>query len=246
MLVPRWTRRPRQERWAPSVVDPRLCTGCNQCPQDCPWDAITMVERDDDRPTLVARVDPARCVSCGICAGSCAPMGIGPAGRTGRDQLAAARTTMDSHPPMNGSKQVVAICCAQLPASHVAALRERGAFIHPVTCVGNLHTSVVELFARSGAPGVVIAACPPRDCTSREGPKWLGERLFNDREAELQARVDRRRIRVITFAPGDLGAALAGYDAFTGSLSLLDVPEAEAGMELEEECEPVPLEVEDA
>ena len=28
--VPRWTRRPRLGRWAPSTVDPRLCTGCNQ------------------------------------------------------------------------------------------------------------------------------------------------------------------------------------------------------------------------
>ena len=91
VLVPRWTRRDRVGAFAPSVVDPRLCTGCNQCPQDCPWEAITMVKRDDDRPTLVARVDPDRCVSCGICAGSCAPMGVGPDGRTGRDQLTNVR-----------------------------------------------------------------------------------------------------------------------------------------------------------
>ena len=38
---------------------------------------------------LVARVDPQLCVSCGICAGSCAPMGVGPRGRIwiARDQL---------------------------------------------------------------------------------------------------------------------------------------------------------------
>ncbi|HLG05222.1 MAG TPA: cytochrome b N-terminal domain-containing protein, partial [Gemmatimonadales bacterium] len=70
LLVPRLTRRRREGPWAPSVVDPRLCTGCNQCPQDCPWDAITMVARHDERPTLLAHVNPDRCVSCGICAGS--------------------------------------------------------------------------------------------------------------------------------------------------------------------------------
>lgn len=246
VMIPRWTRRPREGRWAPSVVDPRLCTGCNQCPQDCPWDAITMVKRDDDRPTLVAHVDPARCVSCGICAGSCAPMGIGPAGRTGRDQLSAARTQLNSASTSAGTSQVVAICCSQLPPSHVAALRERGALVHPVTCAGNLHSSVVELFVRSGAPGVVICACPPRDCVSREGPKWLGERLFNDREAELQARVDRRRVAVITFAPGGCDAALAKFDAFTASLAALDTADAEAMLELDTECEPVPLEAEGA
>jgi hypothetical protein len=39
LMVPRLARRPREGRWAPSVVDTRLCTGCNQCPQDCPWPA---------------------------------------------------------------------------------------------------------------------------------------------------------------------------------------------------------------
>src|SRR5690606_26346681 len=87
LLVPRLTRpRPVELRPA-SVVDERLCTGCEQCVQDCPWSAIAMVTRADGRETLVARVDPRRCVSCGICAGSCAPMGVGPPGRTGRDQL---------------------------------------------------------------------------------------------------------------------------------------------------------------
>jgi ferredoxin len=246
VMIPKWTRRPREGRWAPSVVDPRLCTGCNQCPQDCPWDAITMIKRDDDRPTLVAHVDPARCVSCGICAGSCAPMGIGPAGRTGRDQLAAARAELAGPTAGSAAGQVVAICCSQVPPSHVAALSERGAFIHQVSCAGNLHTSVVELFVRSGARGVVVCACPPRDCVSREGPKWLGERLFNGREAELQARVDRRRITVITCAPGALGAALAAYDAFAGSLASLDIADGESLLELDTECEPVPLEAEGA
>ncbi|NIP83640.1 MAG: 4Fe-4S dicluster domain-containing protein, partial [Gemmatimonadetes bacterium] len=74
----------------PSVVNERLCTGCEQCYEDCPYEAIAMVVREGDegRSALVARVDPSLCVSCGICAGSCAPMGVGPAGRTGRDQLA--------------------------------------------------------------------------------------------------------------------------------------------------------------
>ncbi|HEX7023970.1 MAG TPA: cytochrome b N-terminal domain-containing protein, partial [Gemmatimonadales bacterium] len=200
VLIPRFTRRPREAEWAASQVDPRLCTGCNQCPQDCPWEAITMVARDDDRPTLVARVNPSRCVSCGICAGSCAPMGVGPPGQSGRDQLALLRS--DLLPAFGGTPMpVVAVCCQQAPDGHVAALESGGARIHRVPCVGNLHSSVVELFIRRGAPGVLVCGCPPRDCVGREGPKWLRERLFNDREAELQPRVDRRRVGIITLAP---------------------------------------------
>ena len=244
LLVPRWTRRPREGRWAPSVVDPRLCTGCNQCPQDCPWEAITMVTRGDDRPTLVALVDPTRCVSCGICAGSCAPMGVGPPGRTGRDQLAALRD--DVLPALvrvgGSSMPVVAVCCAQAPASHTAALRERGAYVHLVSCVGNLHSSVIERFVREGAPGVLICGCPPRDCVSREGPKWLAERLYNDREAELQPRVDRRRVRIAILAPGDRPGSVAAYEAFARDLALLNLPVREPDADLDLVCDPVPLE----
>ena len=240
LLVPRLARRPRAGRWAPSVVDPRLCTGCNQCPQDCPWDAITMVPRDDDRPSLVALVNPARCVSCGICAGSCAPMGVGPPGRTGRDQIAATRLVIGTGLANAGKRQVVAICCSQAPESHIEAIRARGAHVHLVTCVGNLHSSVVEMFVRSGAPGVVICGCPPRDCVSREGPKWLQERLYNDREAELQPRVDRHRVRTMTLAPGARGEALAEYDSIGRDFATLDLPAAELA-EPELVCDPVPI-----
>lgn len=240
LVVPWSTRRPRTGDAAPSVVDPRLCTGCNQCPQDCPWEAITMVKREDDRPTLVARVDPDRCVSCGLCAGSCAPMGVGPPGRTGRDQLRALREQLlprIEHVPAS----IVAICCAQTPRAHVEAIRERGAYVHDVSCVGNLHSSVVEVMLRAGAPGVIVCGCPPRDCASREGPKWLDARLFHDREAELQDRVDRRRVRIATLAVGELAGSVATYDAFAAEIAALDTPTPAAEGELDLTCDSVPL-----
>ncbi len=242
LLMPRLTRRPADASRPPSTVDARLCTGCDQCHQDCPWDAITMVARDDDRPTLVARVDPSRCVSCGICAGSCAPMGVGPPGRTGRDQLTEIREVTLPALAALGPLPIIAICCAQAPAAHLAALRTRGAHVHLVSCVGNLHSSVIELLVRTGAPGVLACGCPPRDCVSREGPKWLHERLFNDREAELQPRVDRRRVRVATLAPGDLTATVSAFEQFTRELAALASAELERDVEIDILCEPVALE----
>lgn len=237
--IPCLTRAARVGELAPSVVDPALCTGCNQCPQDCPWDAITMVPRTDDRSSLVALVDPTRCVSCGICAGSCAPMGVGPAGRTGRDQLASLRT--DTLPHLEAGVSMVLICCAHTPASHRRALAERGATIYPVPCVGNLHSSVVELLIRGGARGVMIAGCPPRDCLGREGPRWLQERLFEDREAELQTRVDRRRVRTMTMAPGALAEALGAWDRFQGSLAAIESAGLDPtdSLEIVGECDPI-------
>ena len=241
LLVPLLTRRPRTANWAPSTVDPRLCTGCNQCPQDCPWEAITMVARDDDRPTLVALVNPSLCVSCGICAGSCAPMGVGPPGRSGRDQLSALRAVTFPMLTAKATPPTIAVTCEQAPAAHLDALRTLGAHVHPVSCVGNLHSSVIELVVRNGAPGVIVFGCPPRDCVGREGPKWLHERLFNDREAELQPRVDRRRVRIATIAPGDLSGTVAAFERFGRDLSALARSEAEHDIDIDLLCEPVPI-----
>lgn len=246
LLVPRFTRRPRTGSLTPSVVDTRLCTGCNQCPQDCPWEAITMVPRTDDRPTLVALVDPSRCVSCGICAGSCAPMGVGPPGYNGRDQLIAVRSALSVERVSDNPVSIVAICCAQAPPSHAAALGARGARIHSVPCVGNLHSSVVESLLRAGAPGVIVCGCPPRDCAGREGPKWLHERLFNDREAELQSRVDRRRVGTATLAAGDLRGTLSAFDVFGRAVAALERARREPDVDLEVVCEPVPFAKADA
>lgn len=244
LSVPALARRARAGSWTPSVVDPRFCTGCDQCTQDCPWEAIEMVARDDDRPTLVARVDPALCVSCGICAGSCAPMGVGPAGRTGRDQLAALRDGLLlelQHEPEDD--RLVVVCCGQTSAALRTRLVADGARLHEVTCVGNLHSSVIEFLVRQGAPGVLIAGCPPRDCVGREGPKWLEQRLYHEREAELQPRVDRRRVRSTTAAIGLEDETLAELAEFRRALAALGAPTREADIDLRDLCEPASDEV---
>jgi ferredoxin/coenzyme F420-reducing hydrogenase delta subunit len=242
--VPFVSRRPRTGSLEPSVVDPRLCTGCDQCTQDCPWGAIQMIPRDDDRPTLVARVDPALCVSCGICAGSCPPMGVGPPRRTGRDQLAQVRGTLLGAvraAPRDG--RVVVICCGEGPATARRKLAAAGALIHEVPCVGALHSSVVEILVRQGAMGVMIAGCPPRDCVGREGPKWLEQRTYHGREAELQERVDRVRVRLVTTAVAGDDDVVTAFGAFRRELLALAVSEAEETVDLRELCDAAPEEV---
>jgi coenzyme F420-reducing hydrogenase delta subunit len=105
--------------------------------------------------------------------------------------------------------------------------------------VGNLHSSVIEMFVRNGAAGVIVFGCPPRDCLGREGPKWLRERVFNDREAELQPRVDRRRVRLATLAPGALGDAIAALGSFAHDLATLRRPETSEDAAFDLVCEPV-------
>jgi quinol-cytochrome oxidoreductase complex cytochrome b subunit/coenzyme F420-reducing hydrogenase delta subunit len=234
-----WLTRPRgQRRPPPSVVDRQLCTGCDQCVQDCPYDAIRLEPRTDGRPTLVARVDPARCVSCGICSASCAPMGVGPAGRTGRDQLVDLRAAMDVPEPWEG--RVVAFACRHGPAAHAAALAAAGAWVREVDCAGNLHTSTVEFALRRGALGALVVSCPSRDCRNREGPVWLEQRFYHEREAELQARVDRRRVAVAYAGAAEAAPVLAALAELQARVAGLAPPRPEPAPDLDVACEPVP------
>jgi len=234
LLVPRWSRGERERRPA-SHVDEDICTGCWQCFHDCPYDAIAMLDRTDGRADHVARVNPDLCVSCGICAGSCPPMGVGPAGRTGRDQLEAVRAFLQE--PARRPGEVIAIACAHGALAMGDALRSAGAVPYPVDCAGNLHTSVIELALRGGAGGVLVLACPPRDCRNREGPKWTGERMYHDRDAELQARVDRRRVALAYAGPGEGAAAADAVRALREVVAALAVPEAEVDLDLVPACE---------
>ncbi|MBX3174696.1 MAG: hydrogenase iron-sulfur subunit [Gemmatimonadaceae bacterium] len=245
LAVPWLARRPREGSWAPSWVNPRLCTGCDQCTQDCPWGAIQMVPREDGDERLVALVDPERCVSCGICAGSCAPMGVGPPGRTGRDQLATTRdTTLPALADRTRDQRVVVVRCTEGSAGLARRLRAAGALLHDIACVGNLHSSVVELLVRQGAAGVLVLGCPPRDCVGREGPKWLEQRFYHDREAELQDRVDRSRVAVATAALGCDDEALESFEQFRRQVLTLQAPVEEASVVLQEACVPAALEEE--
>lgn len=235
VLVPWWTKPRAVHQPPPSAVDEDLCSGCEQCYVDCPYEAIAMIPRPGgpagNRSALVAHVDPARCVSCGICAGSCGPMGVGPPGRTGRDQLSAVRAFITAR--RAGPRDVVAIACDR-GAGGLA--RMDGALVVPVTCAGNVHTSVIELLLRAGAGGVLVASCPPRDCWSREGPKWLEQRVYHDREAELQERVDRRRVRIVHAALGERAAVEGELAHFRAEVAALAVAAAGSADDLIREC----------
>jgi coenzyme F420-reducing hydrogenase delta subunit/Pyruvate/2-oxoacid:ferredoxin oxidoreductase delta subunit len=234
-LVPWWARPGGTARPAPSEVDERHCTGCEQCYLDCPYEAIAMLPRAGATGEMVARVDPALCVSCGLCTGSCAPMRVGPPARTGRDQLAQIRSFTAGK--LVSPETVVLIACQRGAGGAAATGAFEGAMVFPVECVGNLHTSSIEYLIRSGVQGVLIVSCPPRDCWTREGVTWMEQRLYHDREAELQERVDRRRIRVVHAAAGERAEVVEALARFNEALRTIGQTEAEADVSVQRACD---------
>ncbi len=239
--VPWWWR--PKIRSAASHVDESHCTGCTTCYQDCPFDAISMVDRSvpSRLSEKVARVDPDLCVACGICSGSCAPMGVGPPGRAGRDQLHEVEQFIEEHAP--GPDDIVLAACCNGLGSPQALLSASGngsagtVLPFETGCSGSVHTSVIELLLRRGAGGVFLLTCPNRDCRYREGPKWLFERVYNDREAELRDRVDKRRVRIASFSPTEGEAARQVLVAFREDVASLGDKPVERNVKIELECE---------
>jgi coenzyme F420-reducing hydrogenase delta subunit len=161
-------------------------------------------------------------------------MGVGPPGRTGRDQLAAVRAFVEGW-PSQPPDVVIAGCNRTASGSGEEALD--GAPVLPVTCAGSLHTSVIEYLLRVGAGGVLVVSCSPRDCWNREGPKWLEQRIYHDREAELQERVDRRRVRVVYSSEAGRAELLRELAAFREAIRSLGAAGRESVIELDLECE---------
>jgi NAD-dependent dihydropyrimidine dehydrogenase PreA subunit/coenzyme F420-reducing hydrogenase delta subunit len=241
LTVPWWWRPSRKSLGQAAVTNEELCTGCTQCYLDCPYEAIAMIPPGVPRIGVetVARVDPALCVSCGICTGSCAPMVVGAPHRSGRDQLRQLQVRqVKSVKRRAPAPELVVYVCQEGLGARRALSALPGVRVESLPCAGELHTSSVEFLVRSGAQGVFVMTCPERNCVHREGPRWLAGRFYHEREAELKERVDRRRLRLGQFAYSDLPDALAALRRFRAELEALDQPSAaEDEVELDLECE---------
>lgn len=227
LSAPIWWK-PRGEKRPPSVVLPHLCVGCEQCYLDCPYEAISMVDRTEPSKLSdrVAWVDPNLCVSCGMCTPSCAPMCVGPTGRTGRDEIRRLQVLIDRMPDVSNILLVLG-CCNGLGKDRRLEIDEH-TVVAEIDCLGSLHTSVIEFALRSGVSGVAVISCPERNCQYRGGPEWLRERIYNNRPAELKDRVDKNRVQIFAYSPSETKPATRALANFRRHLQTLGAHDVES------------------
>jgi ferredoxin len=193
----------------PSIVIDAKCTGCSACARECPYDAIEMVQRDDDTEfESLAVVSPGKCTGCGICIGACHDDAIEldrlysavvrqDLQRTSAQGRAAGQPPItvymcDRHdvlgtvPPVDKSQPIggsIPLMQAKLPPRvNVGVWRDSEGEAHPVItavtpCTGMLHPNWVAQVIESGSAGAIVVSCPIDDCSHREGPHWIADRL---------------------------------------------------------------------
>ena len=191
------------------------CTGCSQCFKDCPYDAIHMRPRTDDRPyELEAVVMNNRCASCGICVGSCSFDGVTMPDMGGsKDIIVEIRKVLKN--VTRGAEPVILLMGCSFGETVLPFKgRDRvgmgfsGDNYHPsetirfinLPCIGMIHPSWIGTALDAGADGVVISGCQMGDCHYRQGNAWLEERLSRERAPVLNGSADRSKIRLFWFS----------------------------------------------
>ena len=192
-----------RKRLAPAIVHTDRCTGCTLCAADCPYRAISMIEREPGAAhKYLAVIDPKLCVSCGICIGSCPPLAITLGERPAEPlwQQTIARASQQAGQPV----RVVFTCerHAQQAARRYldptdaryfgngggqpAAVEGMYVEVIPLPCIGMAHPDLARDALRAGAAQVQFTGCPPEDCANREGNLWLQERVERKRLPRLR------------------------------------------------------------
>ena len=213
----------KREKPTVNIIKDR-CTGCTKCAHDCPYKAITMMERQDGKPhKYIAIEDPDLCISCGICVGSCdgvaVTLGDTPPEllwQTVESRLFIARVkapeaplkiiyTCDRHAVHGISRQVQESNggSGSGPAVEDTVLTE----IIALPCIGAVPPDLLTRTVDAGAAEVQIVGCPPNDCVNREGNLWTEQRLTRQRVPRLKKRYIDTPITAAYVPPNELSEA---------------------------------------
>ncbi|MCA8917223.1 MAG: cytochrome b N-terminal domain-containing protein, partial [Planctomycetes bacterium] len=171
-----------RKRKHPAETNQKACNGCTQCYQDCPYEAISMVAMEG-KDNLVSLVDPNRCVSCGVCVGSCDPGAMQYQDLDRKAVLQRIRGWLKQQGP-----KAIAFLCADGagrkisfdPTSGLSA-QLPGFRIVGIPCAAWLHSSLVEVAVREGGR-VLLVACEGSEPRCRLGSEITADRVGGRRE----------------------------------------------------------------
>jgi len=187
-----------------AVVDEKLCTGCGNCVETCPFGAISMRKREGVLD--LSQIDPLLCKGCGNCVVACPVKAISQPLNSDAQvltQIEAALATASQ----DGRPRILAFGCEW--SSHAAAeLAGANKLSYPaevrlirVGCSARFDPTHILWAFFSGADGVFLGACPPGDCHYVNGNRYAQERFNTLRGLLAESGFDPRRLRLEWITP---------------------------------------------
>jgi heterodisulfide reductase subunit A len=174
-------------------IDSALCTGCGNCPQVCPVNAIQLERRDG--VLSVSAVDALRCVGCGNCVVVCPVKAISLPGWDALEIPAQISAALDERGFKEGQPKVLCLACewSAYGAAESAGHREIAApdnfRVLRLNCSARFDPFHILWAFLNGADGVLLGACAPGECHY-----GLGNLYARERVAALQAELERHGI----------------------------------------------------
>ena len=201
-------------------IDPVLCTGCGNCPQVCPTQAVRLEKRDG--LLSLSEVDFLRCIGCGSCVVVCPVKAITLPGWDNIEIPAQIQAGLQSR--LNGGVKVIALACewSAYAAADMAGARRipypPNVRILRMNCSARFDPYHILWAFLNGADGVFLGACPPGECHYGIGNLFAQERVEKLKKELAAHGIDPRRLH-LEFMTVENGAKLAhALDDFVTSL----------------------------
>ncbi|MCP4417960.1 MAG: 4Fe-4S dicluster domain-containing protein [Chloroflexi bacterium] len=240
----------------PAIVIDSNCTGCSACANECPYNAIEMLERDDNTEfRTLAVVKPNMCTGCGICVGSCPDRAIeldrlhsGVIRQDLQRSLSRAQAEGDpaiavyacerhavlgTLPPLADPQPLAAagmtiggtiplLQAKQPPRINVGSWQDSQGKPRPVItcvvpCTGMLHPNWAAETIAAGGAGAIVVSCPADDCSHREGPSWIANRLKRRRTLR------QGNVHFLEMSPGSRQQVIALWSQMIGDEDQVDL-----------------------
>ncbi|MEX2381139.1 MAG: hydrogenase iron-sulfur subunit [Opitutales bacterium] len=222
--VPWWMKRSFAPPTPKAVVDVPSCNGCTLCSKDCPFDAISMIPRQDGgRATVQSYVNPDLCIGCGICTGACDSDAINIPWLNVKKEKEQIDAWVNEK-LLREERPMLAFVCASSAGAEFAVNpvsgdcpKLPGYRVKAIPCAGWVSPVLLEHCLSGGSEGILIAGCGPGEHGYREGAQWLEQRLAGQRRPILRKhKVDASRVHFVQFdrtRPDDLAKAAEDFRA---------------------------------